>query len=445
MANNEPDYKLEKRKEYVNGETRAVNSKYADPLVLFFKLMIHYDKPTGLFADESKIDSALAYLKRIGQTERYEMLKRWIEMFKIFIRDYDFLILQVEGLDLIQNLVPGWQIDQEKVSFTVRETSDMFFQSLLTTYRHIWFDDIRSVEVLPINLRFFDCSVLVYTAGYYNMELYDGGNNTTDVEKLIFPTLRKLSDSEFSMKTAETFNHHLYTMGNCTINNEDSGKPFSASILNEQSSDFIKNNLTLNFRFAHYKGRFNNIMGYVDFVGILAMISAQNRVLNSTQTSNKKSLLGNILSSSKAAAISEAQNIKSSVKQTIKTRIDGLPDKLLSPNAVVGNFLSKLTFANAGNLIKNTIDLGINYVEDKFINDPITKINNLLFQNFSNNIYDLYKNNFGDNKSNKNIALEENNSAFDSTALPAYNQQSIGNIEKGVTFGESNIYNRRTF
>jgi len=453
---------LKKFPDYITGEVRALNAKYADPLTLCFKLLIDFDKPTGLFATGDHMDTALNYLNRIGQKDRASMLSRWIDMFKIFVKDFDFLLEEVEGLDIIQNKEFGHMFqDTDKVSITVRETTDMMFQSLLSTYRHIVFDDIRCVEILPRNLLSFNASILVYSAGYYNMLLYDQNevNPDYDVEKMIFPTLRKLGDNSFSSRTMEEFNHQLYIMNNCTINNEDSGRPFAANVSNHTSSDFVTNNLTFNFRFASYKGRFNNIMGDFDFVGFLAIASAQNRISNfapedkvSTKitVNGTKQKLVDYLKNTKNQALADAKNIKPTINQlkkdaisTLETRANALPNKFLSKNSVVGNLMSKFTVKNVSNLVKNTFDLGIDFVEDKFVNNPLTKLNNMLFNNFSNDLYGIYKDNFA--SKNSNVELIENKKAIDNTTTVAYIPTLNGNVEKGVKFGESKVFYRKGF
>lgn len=426
-------FKLGHFTNFVTSETRAMMAKYADPLTVNFKIIIDYDKPYGLFAPEDNIDSALAYLKRIGQDVRYEMLKTWIENFKFLVKEYDFLILGIEGLDIIQNHNPSHVFTEEdKLSITIRETADMYVQALLTNWRQIWFDDIRKVEVLPINLRRFDINVLIFSSGYYNMLFYDDDTNSGKelIETKIFPTVRKLSQEQFSEKTMEQFNHVLFSVGDCSINNDESGKPFTASVINEQNSDFIKNNLTLNFRFGYYSGLFNNISGEANFGALLALSAAQQqgtRVAEKIKTDIKDKL-------SQAG-----KDLKSSTVKTLTTKLDNMKKMVLSKNSVVGDILSKMTVDYASQMIKNTIDLGINKAYDTLVVDPMTKINNMLFMNFGNNLYELIENNKRQNvDSNVDLIINEKpitvyNKTFDA-------QNVVTNVEHGVKFDNLNIY-----
>lgn len=467
------NFSLGKYKEYITGEQRGHSAKYADPLSLNFKLLIDFDSEVGLFADEKHINSALSFLKRIGETTRYEMLKNWIEIFKIFIKEYDFLLLEVEGLDMILNLKPGNTFIEEeaKINITIRETSDMLIQGLLSTYRHIVYDDIRSVEVLPTNLKRFNTNILVFSAGYYNMIFYDDGDKltnknqsltTTSVEKLIYPTLRKLQDNEFNNKGAEKYNHLLFQMESCFINIEESGKSFLENVSNEMSGDYVKNNLALNFKFGTHKGRFNNIIGDIDFVGLLAIIAAQNKMMTAEKAqpqSFKDKLKGQLKSpldnfkksftkndpSDPSIFKTQFDSLKKSTLKTLESKATSQISKLTSKNSVVGNILSKMTPAFATQMIKNTVDVGINFVEKKAIDQPLTKLNNMLFQNFSNNLIDMYSNNF-QKDINPNIGLIQNDAkVIDSSKNVAYTPEGKSNVKSGISYGVSNIYNRNGF
>ena len=67
-------------------EHRARRSQFTDPFIPNFKLLVDFDKPYGLFADENNQNSALAYIKRVfgNNSPRYLMLKSFIEQFKLF-------------------------------------------------------------------------------------------------------------------------------------------------------------------------------------------------------------------------------------------------------------------------------------------------------------------------------------------------------------------------
>jgi len=454
---------LNNREKYVNhddkaeifftGELKAYKTAYTDPLILNFKLMIDFDKKSGLFASKENINSALAYLLRIGETARYHMLTRWIEVFQDFVRNHDFLILDVIGLDTIVNAPPYHAFTlEDKLTLTIRETNDMFFQSLLTTYRHIWFDDNRCVEVLPANLRRFDAHILLFNSGYYNMDIYDvNGIDSVETETKIFPTLRKLSDKYFYDNADKyEFNHHLISFVEASINNEESGKSFFENVTNEMTDEFVKNQIVLNYRFGNYRGVFNNIFGEIDFVKELAVIASYDKTLN--QNTTEKSKLNEYFSSTgeslKSLSKEQWNKIKNS-PQRIK--------KYVGQNTAIGQAFRTLSDPSLiPNMISNTIDRGMNYLEDQTIGAVFTGINNLILQNFSNNLVDIYKSYNEQNTVNnlKTYSDEElllmtkdeetnpNGAKFQEKIEP-YMDNSEN--KKNIKLEASNIYNRGGF
>lgn len=406
---------------YTTGEDRARVAKFTDPLNLNFKVFIDFDRKGGLVADESNVDSALAYLKRIGEIERYERLQVWIQNIKTLFSDYDFLFEEIEGLDIIQNQKPGqfFVYSPETVKIQFRETLDMYIQSLIVTYHHICFDKIRGVSVLPSNLRKVDLYVLVYAAGYFNMLFHDVVSDET-LDHLVLPTKRKLSQDVLSLDNLGEFNYTLYEIKSCEID-ASSGSQFLSSISNEMSGDMVKNNLTFKYKFADFSGAYNNLMGGENFYSILALTAAANKVANQHKVTQFTSVLTNspndqssiwqklkdsttlddtLLNSfnqfSQASTYTKMfQNIKGDTLARLnKIAFEDLPNKLLGPNSVITRTLEKFTPQYASLLVQNTIDRGISTGVNQYIDTPITKVNNLLLTGFSDDLVDIYKNMF---------------------------------------------------
>ena len=440
---------------YTTGEDKVHFYKFADPLTLNFKVIIDYDKKSGLFADESTgKDSALAYLKRIGEYQRYDMLKHWIQVFKSLVKDFDFLFLDIDGLDVVQNK-PNHEffLDKEKIKITFRETTDMLIQSLLTTYNHIVYDKIRKVSVLPSNLRKFDCYVVVFSAGYYNILFHDTNNNTSNLDDKVLPTKRKLSDEIFNINTINNFNHTLYEFVSCSID-PDSGSMYTDNISNEMSSDYVKNNLTFTYKFATFSGTYNNIMGDENWYSILAQASAENKLqnlarlqyVNNVKNNNiipnenlfskenlskildntviDKKLLDNISSFGKIDTYKNIfKGIKTNTIEKLKDKaINQLPSKLLGPHSVIGQTLQKFNPETVKNMIQNTVDLGISKLQD-IVDDGITNVNNLILHNYNDNLVDAYKNVFDKYVKNeiKIVETKETKPYFDSNPNNIYN------------------------
>lgn len=426
---------------YTTGEDKVRLYKYADPLTLNFKVIIDYDRKSGLFADKENHDSALAFLERIGETKRYDMLSHWIKVFKSLVKDFDFLFLDIDGLEVVQTK-PNHEffLDKEKVKITFRETTDMLIQSLISTYNHIVYDKVRKVSVLPSNLRKFDCYVVVFSAGYYNMLFHDSTDIDSEyIDNKVLPTKRKLSDEIFDKNTVNNFNHTLYEFVSCAIDPE-SGSMFTENISNEMSSDYVKNNITFTYKFATASGTFNNIMGDENWYSILAQASAENKMNNLARMQyvknigslgingnsvdgknifskdNLNKILGNtvidkkLLSDIKSFGSKESlskmfNNVKGKTMTNLEDKlVNQLPSKLLGPHTVIGSTLQKLNPDYVTNMIQNTLDLGIGKLQNLF-DDGTATINNLLLSNYNDNLVDVYNNVFDSYKSTNNVEV----------------------------------------
>lgn len=401
-----------KTQSYITPEFRALKMPYVDPLTLNFKLMIDYSKHSGLFADEKYTNSALAYLKRIGEENRYEMLKRWIDHWKSFIKNYDFLILGCEGLEVITNNNPSHSFftEESKLSFTIRDTAEMRIQSLLAIYRMIWFDDTRCVEVLPDNLRRFDLSVLVYAGGYYNMMLYDASTKddsiVTSTPRNVYPTIRKLSDDFFTdnAKSYE-FNHFMVYASDACIHNEESGKSFFTSLSNEPGGEIIKTGITFEYRFAGYNGIFNGMFEGINFMDILATSAALDKLSNQVKANKLKPLPGSAGPSSNPE-MTGFKAIFQDAKAQIVARPGVYGNAIFSDSGYLGNAIKTITSKSRLTEIgKQAFTSALTKLEDKFIYSNLAKIHNLVSTNFSTDFYGIYGRYFNEQKTASNVSF----------------------------------------
>ena len=476
-----PKINLKRQSTYLSSEILSYSAKYTDPLSLSFKCLFEYGKPYGLFADEIYPDSALAYLKRIGEEGRYQLLKNWIHTWKDFMRYYDWLFLTVDGLEGVQNANPhdNFKEEEAKITFTVREPLDMSFQALLTIYRQIWFDDIRQVEILPANLRRFDMYVLVYPVGIYNSAFYDEcgnpepyesmitktkdlakntingavdtifGNNSEgkedpNIELKMFPTARKLSLSEHHvvMKHSEEYNHQTYIFGDCQINNTESGKTFATSITNEAGGgDIVKNTLCMSYRFGRYKGRYNNVFGDLDCAKLLCFwskLQREQKILVDRENLSIKSKLTDGFSS-------YLDKLKDSASDTLKDMGNTLVDKADSTlgrmigggTAPIGNVYKDYDIFNPDYLtkmVKNTFEQGIDKASGGFVGG-FNKLDNLTYNNFSNEMFGLYTDVFR-RKSQANSPKEFKNNTPTTV---------VNNKPSLFAKSNDNIYKRKNF
>lgn len=214
-----------------------------DPTWQGFKLFFHFDAQSGLLADEQYINSALAYLNRIGQTERYELLKRFISTLSKVNSITPWIFQEISGLDEIWTRKRNEPRYENMLDIKCLETIDGKIMSLIKMYRDIAFDEVRWVWILPPNLRKFSMSVYMY-----DFRVFDDSSQTarellqtvdnTDVKKL---------------------NHLLFDCGHCEFM-EDSGKDFFSSVTNNPS-EFSSANLTIRTEAIEISGLFKSITG----------------------------------------------------------------------------------------------------------------------------------------------------------------------------------------
>jgi hypothetical protein len=284
---------------------------YTDPLVLNFKVMLNPYQKTGLLAGADKMifddnrnindilaqkfptDSAISFLLRTGKRDRAILLVRWIQVLFDLIRNYEFLVMDVEGLDEIIGKKPETSWEDSKIKINFRETSDSRVQSLIGVYNEIWYDNTLNHVILPSNLRSIDMSILVFNAGYYNSMKYDSiediNSSSIDklhliskqtdkekMERLMFPTINKLNTlGNFrQLKNDGTeppqFIYHMFTFSSSTLNIEDTGKEYFSTVSNEQgNSEPVKTSLVFSFSGCQYSNCFTNTFGYLDIPQVL--------------------------------------------------------------------------------------------------------------------------------------------------------------------------------
>lgn len=451
-------YDIEKNLNYITPELRALTYAYTDPFFPCFKLMIDYDKPYGLFANESYKDSALAYLKRLEGNSvsiRYNALKNWLENFKAFVKYWDFLMLEIDGLEPISIRqsydIPDSTQDTDPITITCKETIDMRVFNLIEGYRNIAYDFERMCEVLPDNIRRFDAHIIVFPASYYSMALYSmqTGGSDNDIRKVL-PTLDKVNDDAFVSWNRNEFNNVCFNLYDCEFDMKITGSKLFSSISNRSDSKESEVALGLNYRFANYAGIFNNTRGEINLVEALALASAQARVENAVSKSSQ-SAKNNLFKNIGQEISSSAKYGANSAWQFIKNAPSDIVGKISSRNGSMGNAFKSISPSGIGNMIRNTVDLGIGKVEDKYINSTLTRLNNLVGMNFNDNVFEFVKNEI---ISRFGKYSHPGNAKFGGSDMKAFSEtpsipQTRANItkDKGVTLNTKpeNIFTRKGF
>lgn len=184
-----------------------------------FKLFFHFDAKSGLLAKQGYINSALAYLRRIGEVERWNKLKSFIYLLSDMNANMPWMFQSIEeGLSEIWSKANSEVYSEQIIKINTLETIDDKMKGLMLQYREIAFDKKRGVWVLPANLREFSMSIFVYDYRVFNAE----ANNFEF----------QAQNGGFVVQTADnldikTTNHTLFDLGYCEFMNESSSEAFT--------------------------------------------------------------------------------------------------------------------------------------------------------------------------------------------------------------------------
>jgi len=119
--------------------------------------------PGGLFYHEDHPDSAIRYLKNIGEYTRAQMLREFVMGMKKLSDELPWYFVKVSGLDAI------WQIKKAdsfrgkdlKLAFELLESIDLKVTYLMDLYRKAAFDSVYMRWMLPQNLRTFEMDLVI--------------------------------------------------------------------------------------------------------------------------------------------------------------------------------------------------------------------------------------------------------------------------------------------
>ena len=259
-----------------------------DPVAVGFKIFFNFNSTYGLFGKEQgtrESNSAIDYLNRIGQTSRASLLKKFISHLQDINMNLSFMFQEIEGLEIIKNHKPWerYKEDESIIKINMLETVDFKVQALMSMYNNIWYDTVRGVEVLPANLRRFDCSIFIYAIGAYQIHtggstMSEGGNgtitNTSANEQLnqsliqTVPNILKnygntkaelviTNTNSLFVKSPDLFNHVVYDLSECEFLPWESQDGFHKP--SNRETAYIDNNIAFNFRWCTPGYRFYDL------------------------------------------------------------------------------------------------------------------------------------------------------------------------------------------
>ena len=181
--------------EVING---VLCNAYQDPTYLTFRVFFNFDSEMGLLADAKFKNSALAYLKRIGDDTRYAQLEIVIKMLQA-IQDSAFhCFTGIQGLaDAYKRTMKEVILNDKTIGLTVTESVDWRFATINTLLKQVLYDYDRMVYVLPLNLQRFNMFVYVTEVRIFQEELADDKSLKLDneVEQMLGMSERSFGDT----------------------------------------------------------------------------------------------------------------------------------------------------------------------------------------------------------------------------------------------------------
>lgn len=143
--------------------------KFQDPTMLGFKLMFNFNDRFGLLDSSGSINSALGYLKRIGDNTRSIYMEEFIDLLRQINQKAPWYFQTIEGLPDLwnRNLMEVYKEDRQ-ITIGCLESLDLRITGMIDLYRKACFDWKNRREVVPENLRRFDLMIYVYDWRIFN-------------------------------------------------------------------------------------------------------------------------------------------------------------------------------------------------------------------------------------------------------------------------------------
>ena len=179
---------------------------------------------TGLFGNVGDTNSALYYLKSIGDNARFDMLVDFKKLLSKLNTDYPWYFQSIDGLN------EAWSRDykmpkfKKEVTITCLESIDLRITALMDLYRKIAFDWTNRRVILPDNLRKFELSIKIYDIRNFQK---DPDKYKPKSEKDVRNENKALQNSEFLGEDWSVTNQVTFNLTHCEFMPDESGNMFS--------------------------------------------------------------------------------------------------------------------------------------------------------------------------------------------------------------------------
>ena len=359
-----------------------------DPTYFGFKVLFDFSGNSPLFHLEQDKPSAYQYLINTNRKPQAELLKRAIEYLTYLSKSADYYFQSIKGLKEIWKVDMNetkWRGTDKIVSIETLEGMDLNVTAMIDAFRKATFELEFMRELLPTNLRWFRCYILISEFRQFHSLLQktstvsDSGeltNNTTKENEL---------NSIKNLISTLTFE-----LDQCHWNFDD-----SFSFLEEiDNADPKQVTQSLNFHVGQVRERneFQLLDLITDDKSSRMSIGGKDQMINvfgdnkNDEIANKKTKAGKFIAS-------ELNEIQENVEQAVNARKARLESNL---KGVLGN-----VFQDTVGKIKSEITSAVLGNVYNFTEDPLRAVINSFIGNKSENLNIQFKSEFNNTQVNQ--------------------------------------------
>lgn len=173
---------------------------------------------TGLFGNIDNPNSALYYLKKMGDGARVTMLVDFIETLSKLNSEYPWYFQSIDGL------ADAWNRDfskpkfKKEITISCLESIDLRVTALMDLYRKIAYDWVNRRCILPENLRKFEMTIKVYDVRNFKKSPKNLMGIPTEFNSNKYKINSEFLGDDFTNTTQITFN-----LSHCEFLPDESG------------------------------------------------------------------------------------------------------------------------------------------------------------------------------------------------------------------------------
>lgn len=211
-----------------------------DPTVMGFNLLFYFDsKESPLFYEGNDGDSAIRYLRSVGEIRRSELLQDFKYKLRAVALEYPYYFQKLSGMESLYKFEAGtsYWMNERILKIETLESIDHRIATIIQRYMDATFDHEYMREMLPSNLKKFS----------FNLYITEIRQFQTFVSKTIgseswYVDDKGNSSSEYLQRILGTYN---YKFSDCEFDFGDSN-PFMKELSNGESNEFATNEFSIN-------------------------------------------------------------------------------------------------------------------------------------------------------------------------------------------------------